>query len=120
MRVLICEDNILLALELEFILADLGHEAVGKAVRSTDCFAKAEALRPDVVLVDLNLADGRTGPGLVRRLLVEGIPAVIVSGEVGFLPSDHGAVAVLDKPVDTRALAAILAQMDPARTRDDA
>ena len=32
----------------------------------------------------------------LRRL---GIPFVIVSGELGFLPEDHGAAALLEKPV---------------------
>ena len=104
MRLLVCEDNPIIAMELEFLLEGAGHRVVAIAARSTAAIAAARDHRPDAALVDLGLADGRTGMQVADELRRLGIPFVIVSGELGFLPEDHGAAALLEKPVSRAAL----------------
>ena len=104
MKVLICEDNFVVALDMQEQVREIGHEPLGFVTRSSECLSAVERTRPDVVLVDLSLADGRTGPKLLETLSEMGVPSIVVSGEYGFLPDDHGAVAVIEKPLHVRQL----------------
>lgn len=63
-------------------------------------------------MVDLNLADGRTGLGLVNTLADLCIPSVIVSGETHTLPATTWAKAVVSKPFDENLLAQALADVE--------
>ena len=68
-RVLIIEDNALIALDLETQMEDLGCDVVGVAVTAAQAIDTARRTLPDLALVDLQLADGagpalRTGCGL--------------------------------------------------------
>ena len=67
MRVLIIEDEPIIALELERIVEDVGYVPVGPA--STLEQALAHAPRADIALVDLGLSDGSSGAALARRLM---------------------------------------------------
>jgi DNA-binding response OmpR family regulator len=67
MRVLIVEDEALIAMELERIVMEAGHKAIGPVATVEQ--ALAHAPRADVALVDLGLADGMSGAALARRLM---------------------------------------------------
>ena len=99
MNVLICEDNALIAMDLAEMVSTHGHTVDGMVDRSTDCVERCSESRPDLVLVDLNLADGATGLALVETLAERGIPAMIVSSEAKTVPTTSSAKAVIDKPV---------------------
>lgn len=109
MRILICEDNLVIAMDLEMIVEDMGHASAGLATTSAECLALCRAQAPDLVLVDLDLADGPTGPGLTRDLAAMGIESVIVSGQTeALVAGEHAARAVVGKPVDEAALRAAI------------
>ena len=57
-RVLIIEDNALIALDLETQMEDLGCDVVGVAVTAAQAIDTARRTLPDLALVDLQLADG--------------------------------------------------------------
>jgi len=63
-KVLIVEDEFLVAMQLEDILADGGHAVLGVVPDMASLCRLTDA--PDVVLVDLNLRDGLTGPAIAR------------------------------------------------------
>jgi DNA-binding response OmpR family regulator len=67
MKVLIVEDNGLIALELERIVSAAGHDVVGPVATLEQALAYAGAAQ--VALVDLGLADGDSGSQLARRLI---------------------------------------------------
>ena len=117
MKILICEDNAVIAMDLGFMLMDLGHTICGTATNSVECMEKVALTRPDLVMVDLNLGDGLTGIGLVEALAQLGLPSVIVSGETQALITRTSAKAVLSKPFDeerlAQALAAVGADQEP-------
>ena len=65
-KVLIVEDEFLVALQLEDILTGAGHSVLGIACDRASAGAVTEA--PQVALVDVNLRDGPSGPEIARQL----------------------------------------------------
>lgn len=105
-RIMIVEDEILVALELEAILEDLGHAPVGIAPDMPMALALADQ-RPDLALVDLNLRDGLTGPQIGEALSREHKCAVLfVTANPRILGEGiAGTIGVLTKPTDPEAVA---------------
>ena len=97
MRVLICEDEPLIAEFYRIQLELAGHQVVASAGRPDECLDAGHHHRPDVALVDLQLADGLRGEPLVDDLAALGIPAIIVSGEPHVMRASTRAQGVLRK-----------------------
>jgi AmiR/NasT family two-component response regulator len=99
MRVLIVEDEFLLAMSLEDGIADAGHEVVGIATNRAEAVSKGLVAMPDLAFVDIHLADGPTGVETARALTDAGIRVVFTSGNVRRIPEDFaGAVGAIEKP----------------------
>lgn len=108
-RVLICEDEPLIALDLEQIVYDVGHEPVGPVRTFSDALELAESVRPAVAIIDLNLADGTTGANLARLLHERGIRIVVLSGMTDVIPALAGIPHVfIPKPINPDAVTAVL------------
>ena len=58
-RILIVEDEMFIALEIQEVVVRAGHEVVGIAATADRAIALAEGTRPDVVLMDIRLAGER-------------------------------------------------------------
>lgn len=109
-KVLIVEDEILIAMETELIVEDLGHVPVGIAATSKEALALADAEKPDVALVDVNLADGPTGPMVGEQLADRGIAVVFITANPRILERRiQNAIGVVDKPLADQDLAELLA-----------
>ena len=67
MKILIVEDEIFVAMHLEEAFEDLGCDVIGIAP-DTETALELGKLEPQVAVVDLNLRDGFTGPGIAREL----------------------------------------------------
>ena len=78
-RILIVEDEFLVAANLEAILAERGYEPVGVAPDLKTALDLA-AEKPDLALVDINLRDGETGPQIAERLCRDYGVAVVFVG----------------------------------------
>lgn len=105
-RILIVEDEILVACEMEAILQDNGHDSLGIApdLASAQRFFESHI---DLALVDLNLRDGLTGPEIGRGLSQAGVPVVFVTANPAQLEGGvAGTIGVLTKPTDERTLMA--------------
>lgn len=99
-KVLIVEDEMLVAYNLEAILSDLGFKTVGIAADAATALAYAEQ-RPDIAFVDLNLRDGPTGEIVARRLIDEyGVSIIYVTANPRQISDASAAIAVLPKPYD--------------------
>ena len=108
-RVLICEDEPLIALDLEGMVYDAGHEPVGPARTYSEALELAETSRPGVAIVDLNLADGITGAGVARALAERGVRIIVLSGVTDVIPVLAGIPHVfIQKPVNPDAVVALL------------
>ena len=96
----------LVAVELEAILEDLGHSPVGIV---SDLF-DAERMfdQPiDLALVDLNLRDGLTGPEIGKRLSARGVAVLFITANPRLLGDGvSGTIGVLTKPTDEETVRA--------------
>lgn len=105
-RILIVEDEMLVALELENVLCDLGHEPIGIVpdVQAAELYFDEHM---DLALVDLNLRDGLTGPQIGALLGEKGVTVLFITANPGLLGCGiAGAVGVLTKPTDERTVKA--------------
>ncbi len=68
-QVLIIEDEPLIALDIEGIVNDLGHDVVGIATTRTEAGELARSSKPGLVLADIQLADGSSGIDAVNDIL---------------------------------------------------
>lgn len=67
-RVLVVEDNPILALEIGSLVTDMGHVVCGTAANEREALELAEAERPTLALLDVRLADGDNGIEVARAL----------------------------------------------------
>jgi DNA-directed RNA polymerase specialized sigma24 family protein len=78
--VLIIEDEPIIALDLEALVKDLGHDVAGVAATRSEAIALAQASRPGLVLADVRLADGSSGIDAVADILVSfDVPVIFIT-----------------------------------------
>lgn len=105
-KVLIVEDEFLLAMQLEDMLLDNGYAVLGTVTDVASLAMLGEA--PDVALVDLNLRDGLTGPAIARDIAGRfGARVIYVTANPAQIdtPADT-AIGVVQKPFSPRAILA--------------
>ena len=108
-RVLLVEDETLIAMMVEDMLADLGCTVVGPASDLDEAFALLEEHNGlDAALLDVNLAGSSVFP-LADELRGRGVPLIFTTGygDAGLRDADRGA-AVLRKPYRAEELAAAI------------
>lgn len=97
-RILVVEDEMLLAMNLEDMLVEMGHTVVGVATRISQAVAMAECSEIDLAILDLNLAGTLSFPvaDVLRR---RGIPFIFASGYgINGLADNYRTEIVLAKP----------------------
>jgi two-component system, response regulator PdtaR len=105
LRILVVEDEILIALELESLLQDAGHTVVGIAASSREAVETGSRFKPDLAFVDIHLADGPTGVDVARRLNALGITVLFMTANAKRIPEDSaGALGVISKPYTERGV----------------
>ena len=113
MKVLIAEDDPVVALGLSERLRSLGHEAIGPVSNGEQAVAEAKATLPDLYLFDIEMP-ALDGLAAAVRLAGDGLrrPVVIVTGvdDPGLIDRSiaSGVSAYLTKPIDTRELEAAI------------
>jgi CheY-like chemotaxis protein len=79
-RVLIIEDEPVIAMHLAQIVSDMGHQVIDTAISRKEAVASARQMRPDIVLADIQLADGSSGIDAVHEILAMfDVPVVFVT-----------------------------------------
>jgi CheY-like chemotaxis protein len=98
LRVLIVEDEGIVAMWLADALADLGCIVVGPAARVTKALALIDSERVEAAILDINVA-GETVFPVADKLLERGIPFVFATGYgIAGLTDAHRDRTVLQKP----------------------
>lgn len=79
-RVLIIEDESIIALDLENLVSELGHKVVGSAATKDEAVTKARSQKPGLVLADINLGEGGSGIDAVTEILrTFDIPVIFIT-----------------------------------------
>lgn len=110
LRVMIVEDQALLAMELELVLAEAGCDVVGCAMDKAGAFAIVERERPDLALIDVNLLDGLTGPQIAQRLVGDyGAAVIFLTANPEQIPDGFaGALGAVSKPFDEHTIRGVI------------
>jgi CheY-like chemotaxis protein len=100
LKVLIVEDEALLAMELESLIEEAGHSVVGWAVSSDEAKAMVGTSKADIAFVDIHLSDGPTGLDVAEHIRRSGQPMVVfMTANPKRIPENFvGAVGVIAKP----------------------
>lgn len=108
-KVLIVEDEFLIALQLEDIVTAAGHSVVGVMADKASISALDEP--PHVALVDLNLRDGPSGVAIAAELASRyGTAIVYVTANPDQIksPADT-AIGVVPKPFSSQSILSMIA-----------
>ena len=102
--ILIVEDEMLVACEMEAILEENGYRCAG-IVPDMPAARRHFGEPLDLALVDLNLRDGFTGPEIGEQLSKAGIPVIFITANPAQLGEGvAGTIGVLTKPTDEATL----------------
>lgn len=114
LRILIIEDEALLAMELEALVEDAGHQVVGWATSSEEAMTMLDDTKADVAFVDIHLSDGPTGVEVARHAQGSERPmCVFMTANPKRIPEDFaGAVGVIAKPYTMAGLNAALRYLE--------
>ena len=111
MRILIVEDDPLVALALKMFLAELGHTVVGTAADTIGAVRAIEdGVSADLAIVDLHLARGSSGiETAVQIRHISGVVSVFLTGDAeGARAGRHAALGCMAKPLSGQRLATAL------------
>jgi DNA-binding response OmpR family regulator len=110
LRVLVVEDEMMIALMLEDMLLDMGHDVVGLAMRLPQALALAQAAEIDLAILDVNL-DGRLSFPVAEVLDRRGVPFFFASGygSAGVEPPFEGRLTIR-KPFEIKDLRGAIAR----------
>ena len=108
-RILIVEDEFIVALNLRQIMSNMGFDVIGIAPDAATADQLAQR-KPDIALVDLNLRDGPTGPQIGAKLSQKyGTTVLFLTANASQLRDGvKGTIGVLSKPVDEQAIGTVL------------
>jgi DNA-binding NarL/FixJ family response regulator len=114
MRIMVVEDDALIALDIASLLEDMGHEVVAEAADACTAWELAADGKPDLALVDIRLARNTDGGQLAQKLYEKlGVRSLFVSGSItdDFRKqmASCNPLGFLGKPVTRRTLGEILA-----------
>ena len=117
--VLIVEDEIFVATDIERILLDAGY--VVTAIAADKPSALAAAPGAQIALADLNLRDGLTGPEIACELAREyGIKIIYVTANPSQIdPRAETAIGFIRKPFDEAAILNAVSLAAGIRDRDE-
>lgn len=123
LRILVVEDEFLIATDLEALLEDLGHEVVGTADTIENALAIAQSHHPDVATVDLRLKRNQDGAEAAEGLAKLGIEVIFVSGNLNDrtraeLEKRVKFFAFVGKPVSPHLIKQALERLEIAQAPD--
>jgi CheY-like chemotaxis protein len=109
-RVLVAEDEPLLTMNLEDILADLGCHVAGTAARLEQALALATKAEFDVAILDINL-DGQSIDPVAAAVHHRGLPMVFVTGYNSKSAAQRSLGHVVEKPYDAEQIRTALGKV---------
>lgn len=103
-KVLLVEDEALVAMMIQEFLIESGHSVVGPISRASEALRAAKEADFDTAILDIHLGDGMAYP-VADVLSARGIPFVFVTGyEADTIDDRFGNAPVLQKPIERQML----------------
>ncbi len=81
LRILVVEDDVLIASLLSDMLAEMGHKVCAVAATEAEAVVSAEVVAPDLVIADARLRVGSGIAAVRRMLLCRPVAHIFVTGE---------------------------------------
>ena len=114
-RIVIVEDDVLIAMDLADLLIAMGHEVCAIVSNESDAVAAATRWEPDLMIVDANLSEG-SGVSAMREILERGFVAhLYITGDPVQLLKVVPDAVVVAKPFNMRGLATGMAKVSSIR-----
>ena len=111
-RILVLEDEMIIAMFAEMALEEIGCDVAGPAGRVEDALALLEEGGVDAALLDLNLGRGVTSLPVAQALAALCIPFAYMSGDAGeAIPVEDRHRPRLQKPFSAKDLQAAVAAL---------
>ena len=116
LRILVVEDEMTIALSIEDMLVELGHQVIDLAMRLPQALELARAADFDLAILDVNL-DGRMSFPIAEALDDRGLPYIFVTGygSAGVDPAYRKDAIVIQKPFDLTDLRGSIDRLLSAR-----
>lgn len=108
MKILIVDDEALVAMSLEFLLKVDGHVVTGLTANVEGAVSSAELSRPDLALIDIQLARGSSGFDAAAALRERGILCFFLTGNPPAAPRPDLALGCIQKPYTDEVIQAAL------------
>jgi CheY-like chemotaxis protein len=103
-RVLLVEDEALVAMMIQDCLTEWGHSVIGPIGRASDALQAVKECDYDAAILDINLGDGMAYP-VAEILSARGVPFVFVTGyEADTVDDRFSNIPVLQKPIERQML----------------
>ena len=109
-RVLLVEDEALVAMMIQETLAEFGFQVIGPVSTASEALASARDSRFDAAVLDINLGDGMVY-SVAELLSKRGVPFVFVTGyDADSVDARFAGVPILQKPIERNMLQKVFAQ----------
>lgn len=113
-KILIVEDDFLIAFDLATQLEDAGYQVCGTAGKTDAAMEIIARCPPDIALLDVNLGQGETSCDIARSLMALNIPFAFLSGYTKTsLPPVFADVPILSKPCPFETVQEMIARLVP-------
>jgi two-component system, response regulator PdtaR len=119
LRILIVEDNVLLAFMVEECLVEAGHSVIGPVPSVTTALAAIKVAEPDLALIDINLEGEGSGIDLARKLSERAIPIFYATGQVEMARAVAAhAMGVIPKPFSPELIVELVSTIERQAVND--
>jgi CheY-like chemotaxis protein len=98
LRVLVVEDEAMVAMMLAEVLEAMGHDICGIQATESDAVAAAARCSPDIMIVDVWLADGNGVSAVEQIRRTKFVPHVFVTGDLAMVQALRRDAVIIQKP----------------------
>jgi CheY-like chemotaxis protein len=110
LRILIAEDEAVIAMLLDEVLTGLGHTICASVPTADEAIAAARQHHPDLVIADAGLRDSSGVEAIATIIATGNIPHIFMSGNVAAVLALRPDAVVIEKPFHEAELVAAIAR----------
>lgn len=79
-RILVVDDEAIITMQLEGCISSMGHKVIGMAASGDDAIAKAQAMKPEIILMDIVMPGKTNGIAAAKEIYENlGIPVILIT-----------------------------------------